>query len=110
MIPNGSMLMSIRHNGLNLRVINFLNFLPIALAKVPASFGLTELKKGYFPHLFNIWENQNYVGLIPDSSFYSPDTMSTSGRQMFLAWYDQQKDLVYGSSKGNASWNLKNNC
>ncbi|KFM64530.1 hypothetical protein X975_14604, partial [Stegodyphus mimosarum] len=52
-IPNGSMIMSVRHPSLNIRVIDSLNFLPMALAKLPGCFGLSELKKGYFPHLFN---------------------------------------------------------
>ncbi|XP_035217350.1 uncharacterized protein LOC118190704 [Stegodyphus dumicola] len=48
-IPNGSMIMNVRHPSLNIRVIDSLNFLPMALAKLPGCFGLTELKKGYFP-------------------------------------------------------------
>jgi len=35
------------------------------LAKLPKAFGLTELKKGYFPHLFNKTENRDYVGPLP---------------------------------------------
>jgi hypothetical protein len=52
-IPNGSMVMTINHTALDIRVIDSLNFLPMALAKLPACFGISELKKGYFPHLFN---------------------------------------------------------
>nr|XP_042912384.1 uncharacterized protein LOC122272597 [Parasteatoda tepidariorum] len=36
-----------------MRIIDSLSFLPMSLAKLPKSFGLQELKKGYFPHLFN---------------------------------------------------------
>ncbi|XP_035207967.1 uncharacterized protein LOC118182685 [Stegodyphus dumicola] len=52
-IPNGSMIMSVRHPS-HIRVIDSLNFLPMALAKLPGCFGLSELKKGYFPHLFQL--------------------------------------------------------
>ncbi|XP_035230817.1 uncharacterized protein LOC118202735 [Stegodyphus dumicola] len=94
-IPNGSMIMSVRHPSLNIRVIDSLNFLPMALSKLPGCFGLSELKKGYFPHLFNARENQNYVGPLPEIHYYSPDTMSTSARQAFLASHDAHKGDVF---------------
>ena len=34
-----------------------------SLSAFPKTFGLDELKKGYFPHYFNTNKNQNYVGL-----------------------------------------------
>ena len=34
----------------------------MSLAKFPKTFGQDELCKGYFPHMFNKDENQNYVG------------------------------------------------
>ena len=37
-------------------------FLHMRLANFPKTFGLTEMKKGYFPHLANTQANQNYVG------------------------------------------------
>ena len=36
--------------GLNIRVLDSLNFLPMKLAALPKAFGLTELRKGYFPY------------------------------------------------------------
>ena len=39
------------NNQLNIRLLDLLNFLPMALSQLPKSFGLQELKKGYFPHL-----------------------------------------------------------
>ena len=39
--------------GLNIRILDSLNFLPMPLAKLPKSFGLTEMKKGFFPHFYN---------------------------------------------------------
>ena len=47
----------------------------MALACFPKTFGLTELKKGWFPHHFNTTANQTYVGKIPDKKFYDPDGM-----------------------------------
>ena len=98
-IPNGSMLMSIRHNTLDIRVIDSVNFLPITLAK-PAAFGVSELKKGYFAHLFNTRENQTYVGVLPDPKYYSPDSMATTGRLSFLAWHKKhERDTLAFSKK-----------
>lgn len=60
------------------------------LSAFPKTFGLTELKKGYFPHLFNIPENQEYMGSIPEKHYYMPESMSVSGRKNFEKWYDEQ--------------------
>ena len=51
--------------GLNIRVLDSLNFLPMKLAALPKAFGLEELKKGYFPHFFNTRANADYVGPYP---------------------------------------------
>lgn len=48
--------------GLNIRILDSLNFLPMPLSKPPAAFELDEMKKGYFPHFFNRPENVNYIG------------------------------------------------
>lgn len=94
-IPNGSMLMTIRHTALAIRVIDSLNFLPMALSKLPGCFGLTELKKGYFPHLFNSRENQTYVGPLPDPKYYIPDSMGPAARATFLKWHEEHKGDVF---------------
>jgi hypothetical protein len=38
----------------NVKIIDSYNFIPTALAKFPKMFGLDELKKGFFPFLFNL--------------------------------------------------------
>ena len=62
-------------------------FLPFSLASFPATFGLTELCKGYFPHKFNTSDNQGYEGLLPDMSFYDPDGMSLKKKTEFQQWH-----------------------
>lgn len=103
-VPNGSMLMSILHKSLDIRVIDSLNFLPMPLSKLPSCFGLTELKKGYFPHLFNTRENQLYVGPLPDSKYYSPDSMSEPARQAFMLWHEEHKESVFDFQKEMLSY------
>lgn len=94
-IPCGSKVMSIVLPCLSLRVIDSYNFLPMALSKLPACFGIEELTKGFFPHLFNTPENQNYIGPVPDSKYYCPDSMSSQSRKSFFAWHAEQKDVIF---------------
>jgi len=58
----------------------------------PVCFGLTELKKGYFPHKFNLPEHQNYVGPVPALDYYMPETMSPEGKQALEKWHQEQRD------------------
>ena len=73
-----------------LKFIDSLSFLPMPLASFPATFNLSELKKGFFPHLFNTPENQQYVGRIPDLQFYDPDGLMSAKKQELLHWHNEQ--------------------
>ena len=67
------------------KFIDSYNYFQMKKSKLPATFGLPESsKKGYFPHLFNTVQNQDYVGVMPDSFFYSPNTMSEIEREKFF--------------------------
>ena len=74
----------------HLKFIDSLSFLPMPLASFPATFNLSELKKGFFPHLFNTPENQQYVGRIPDLEFYDPDSMMSSKKEELINWHVEQ--------------------
>ena len=65
-------------------------FLPFPLASFPDTFGIRELRKGFFPHLFNTATNQQYVGPIPAQEYYDPDGMSEKKKAEFLRWYTEQ--------------------
>ena len=73
--------------GLNIRIIDSLNFFPMRQAALPKAFGLKEIKKGYFPHFMNTAANQKYVGPYPPPSMYSIGAMSTKDREDFFQWY-----------------------
>lgn len=64
-----------------------MSFFPMKLAKFPNTFGLMELRKGYFPHLFNMDENQTYVGPLLVTHYYMPDNTSVDERSQFLKWH-----------------------
>ncbi len=74
-IYNGSKLMLLQIETINLKVIDSHNFVATSLSEFSNTFGLDELKKSYFPHLFNIAENATYKGPIPDKRYYDPDLM-----------------------------------
>ncbi|XP_071118386.1 uncharacterized protein [Haliotis cracherodii] len=65
----------------------FEDFIPYPLKAFPKSFGLKELKKGYFPHFFNTEANQTYRGPYPPAIMYDPDGMSPAERTAFLQWH-----------------------
>ncbi|KAL9960246.1 hypothetical protein ACROYT_G033681 [Oculina patagonica] len=65
-------------------------FLQMSLATFPKAFGLTEQKKGFFPHFFNTQENQNYVGSMPARDYYDPEGMSTARKAEFDKWYEER--------------------
>ena len=89
-IRNGCKLLQVQHD--KIRFIDSLSFFQMPLAAFPKTFGLTELKKGYFPHKFNIPEHQEYVGAIPAIDYYMPETMSPEERQKFETWHKEQSD------------------
>ena len=65
-------------------------FLPFPLSAFPSTFGIKELKKGYFPHMFNTPEHQNYVGSIPAKQYYDPEGMKPRDKTAFEEWYRVQ--------------------
>ena len=98
-IRNGAKLLQVTFD--NIRFIDSFSFFQMPLSAFPKTFGLTELKKGYFPHLFNTPENQAYVGPIPDKRYYMPESMSVGGRKDFEKWHDEQmvKNAVFDFEK-----------
>ena len=67
-IANGTKTISIQFRGVKL--IDSYSFIPMSLEKLPKTFDLRELKKGYFPHMFNNRVNFIYYGLFHDMKYY----------------------------------------
>ena len=65
-------------------------FLPMPLSSFPSTFGITELKKGFFPHSFNLPINQEYIGPIPDLHYFDPDGMSPKMKSELVRWHAEQ--------------------
>lgn len=89
--------MSVEVPACNIRMIDSMNFLPAALSELPRMFGLTEMAKGYFSHLYNKKENQGEkLQCLPDIQFYNPDSMTTDphkvhNRKSFMEWYEKHR-------------------
>ena len=67
-------------SGLNIGLLDSLNFLNMFLSQLLKSFGLVEMKKGYFPHLYNMEDNnmlecKKWLMHLPDPSYYDVDNM-----------------------------------
>ncbi|KAK3922095.1 putative DNA polymerase [Frankliniella fusca] len=74
----------------NWKFIDSLMFLPMPLSAMPKSFGLNELKKGYWPFMANKPEYYTYEGPLLDKSFYCISTMKQKAAADFTAWHDEQ--------------------
>ena len=94
-ILRGAKILSMTVPMFNIKFIDSLNFIPMSLAKFPQTFGMDELCKGYFPHLFNKEENWGYVGPIPPEPYYVPNSMKPETRKAFCAWHKEQRDNNY---------------
>ena len=80
---------------IEIKFIDSLNFIPMALAKFPKTFAQPELCKGYFPHFFNKDENQDYVGPIPCQDDYGVNFMKAEAREAFMTWHQEQVNNNY---------------
>ena len=103
-ILNGLKLMSIEFE--KIKLIDSHNFIPMPLSKIPATFGYTEMHKGFFPHEFNIPENQNKIfDSYPSIDFYGHKFMQVKEREEFLRWHAAQ-----AGKKFNFQQDLYNYC
>ena len=74
--------------GLNIKILDSLNFLNMPLDNLPKSFALKEMKKGYFPHLYNTQEMNNLEGSkflphLPPLQYYDVDNMNIENVKNF---------------------------
>lgn len=57
---------------------------------MPKMFGMdtSTMKKGFFPYVFNVPENINYIGPIPAREYFQPEMMKAAKYAEFNEWYD----------------------
>jgi hypothetical protein len=71
-------------------------FLAVSITQVTGAFGLTA-SKSWYPHYFNTMANLDYVVQIPVIEYYGVNEMGVSERTEFLAWYEEQKSVVFNN-------------
>lgn len=102
----GSKLMTLKiGDGLDIRFIDSLSFMGMALKKLPKAFGLRpesemsgdveELRKGDFPHKMNTRENQNYRGAFPPLDMYGVESMNPDEKEKFVEWHAKQEGKIF---------------
>ena len=72
--------------GRKVNINDSFKFLQAPLSKLPGMFNLP-VKKGFFPHGFNLPENQDYCGRIPPASFFETKFMTEKKYEEFEEWY-----------------------
>lgn len=70
-------------------------FIPGALESFPKTYGLTQLKKGYFAHEFNKPENFDYIGKYPEKHLFRSEYFSQEKKKDFDLWYESLKDQEF---------------
>lgn len=86
-IQNGSTIILIEVKGLGVRFLDSFSFLPRSLKSLGEDFRLPlEMRKGYFPHIFNIRDNQEYVGVLPLKETYGYKDMKGKEKAQFDVW------------------------
>lgn len=95
-IFSGSKIMYLHvQRGLDIKLIDSLNFICMPLKKLPKCFGLNDSKKGEFPHMFNKGENQNYIGAYPEIKYYGVDRLKTADKEEFVRWYERVQHQIF---------------
>ena len=79
----------------NLIFRDSLNFFNMALEKLPATFNLTEARKGFFVYSWireDGYGKYGYIGDYPPAEDYHPERMSEKRRKQFYAWHKEKVD------------------
>ena len=84
----GTKVLHFKHG--NLVFKDSLNFLNMPLANFPKTFGLTGMKKGFFPHKFSKMDNLEYIGPIPSLEYFEPQHMSKAKKKECEEWHAEQ--------------------
>ena len=84
----GTKMLHFKHK--NLVFKDSLSFLNMPQTNFTNTFGLRELKKGWFPHKFSKLENFHYEGTIPDLHYYEPQDTSKDKKKACEDWHAKQ--------------------
>ena len=75
-----------------------ISFLPCPLRKLLQSYRVT-VSKSWNSHYFETEVNLDYIGPIPEVTYYGAKEMGEEERREFLAWYDSHKTHLFANSR-----------
>lgn len=85
LVMRGNNILSLKIN--NLKFIDSINHLPGSLRNLGRDYSAdSECVKGYFPYIFNVEANWDYVGQIPGPQYFD---VPASEEQEFMEWYTE---------------------
>jgi hypothetical protein len=96
-ILTGCKILCIKHR--QIKIIDSYSFLAMALSEFSKTFGISELKKGFFPHKFNLPSNQNYIGAYPTANYYQSEFFNVKKKKEFDEWYNTVKYQIFDFKK-----------
>ena len=91
LITNGLNIISMKME--NLVLLEIMYFLPCTLRKLTEDFGLQDTK-WWYPYYINTEENIDYVGPMPDISYYCVNEMCGGEGKEFIASYETQVWII----------------
>ena len=95
-IFKGHKILSLEVPTLNLKFLDFLNFCPAKLAKLPSILNFdVPMKKGYCPYSFYTRENFNYIGPMPDLKYFDTDSKAIEEKQEIEEWHAEKLKNKY---------------
>lgn len=86
-LVRGNGYMCITINKPRIRFVDSIKFIPMGLRKFPKMFGIESVSKGFFPYRFFTTDRLDYVGPLPDLSYFEIDKMDEETRTCFNTWY-----------------------
>lgn len=92
-LMRGNTYLQIYITRMKIRFIDSYKFIPTSLRRFPATFGLKDVTKGYFPYRFLTEETMNYVGPIPDIEYFDFHHLKPKERKVAEEWYAEQ-DII----------------
>lgn len=72
------------------QVHRFLVFSSLFSGQLSCTFGLTEFHEGFFPHLINTLDSQDYKGSMLPADMYDLEEKSPKKKSKFELWYPEQ--------------------
>jgi len=100
-IRQGSRIMYMEFRKFNIRFVDSLHFFLEPLKKLSSTYNIDTIK-GFFPHFFNIPENQDYIGKVPNQAMYGVRNMDSDVYEKeFKPWY---KEIV---AENKNDWNFR---